>query len=91
MFVMECVLKILDKNSVVLCLIFLVPFEILRNTIDSLLNTPQTACMEASTAVCENFLHSFIDKVTSIRAQISPSFYDQNENWLFKEFLMISF
>ena len=32
--------------------------------------------MEVSIAVCENFLHFFIDKVTSIRAQISPSAYD---------------
>uniref|UniRef100_A0A8P4K1H9 Reverse transcriptase domain-containing protein n=1 Tax=Dicentrarchus labrax TaxID=13489 RepID=A0A8P4K1H9_DICLA len=50
--------------------------RVLFNTIDSLLNAPQTACMEASPAVCENFLHFFIDKVTSIRAQISPSVYD---------------
>ena len=32
--------------------------------------------MEASPAVCENFLHFFIGKVTSIQAQISPSAYD---------------
>ena len=49
---------------------------VLFDTIDFLLNTPQTACMEASPAVCENFLHFFIDKFASIWAQISPTAYD---------------
>ncbi len=50
--------------------------RILFKTIDSVLNTPQSVCMEASPAVCENFLHFFIDKVSSTRALISPSAYD---------------
>ncbi len=45
-------------------------------TIDSVLNAPQSVCMEASSAVCKNFLHFFIDKVSSTRALISPSAYD---------------
>ena len=49
---------------------------VLFNTIDSLLNAPQTACIKAAPAVWENFLYFFIDKVTLIRAQISPSAYD---------------
>ena len=48
----------------------------LFNTIDFLLNASQTACMEVSPAVCENFLHFFIGKVTSVWAQISPSASD---------------
>ena len=52
---------------------------VLFNTIDSVLHAPQTACVEASPAVCENFLYFFFtDKVTSIRAQISPSAYDHS-------------
>ena len=46
--------------------------RVLFNTIDFLLYAPQTACMEASPAVCENFLLFFIDKVSLIQAQISP-------------------
>lgn len=40
------------------------------------LNATQSVCMEASPTVCENFLHFFIDKVSSTRALISPSAYD---------------
>ena len=52
--------------------------RVLFNTIDFLLNALQIACIEASPAVCENFLHFFIGKVASIRAQISPSAYDSS-------------
>ena len=44
-------------------------------TIGSVLNA-QPVCMEASPAVCENFLHFFIDKVSSAKALISPSTND---------------
>ncbi len=50
--------------------------RVLFKTIDSALNAPQTVCIESSPAVCENFLHFFIDKVASTRALISPSAYD---------------
>lgn len=43
----------------------------LFKVINSVLNAPQTG-IEASPALCENFLHYFIDKVTSTRALISP-------------------
>uniref|UniRef100_A0A3B5PWV6 Reverse transcriptase domain-containing protein n=1 Tax=Xiphophorus maculatus TaxID=8083 RepID=A0A3B5PWV6_XIPMA len=41
------------------------------NTIDSLLNIPQNACLEASPDVCDDFLHFFIEKVGSTRALIT--------------------
>ena len=43
----------------------------LFKVINSVLNAPLTGT-EASTAVCENVLHYFIDKVTSTRALIPP-------------------
>ncbi len=49
---------------------------VLFKTIVSVLHVPQTVCVDASSAVCENFLHFFIDKVTSTRAFISPPSYD---------------
>ncbi len=49
---------------------------VLFKTIDSVIHVPQTVCGDASSAVCENFLHFFIDKVTSTRALISPPSYD---------------
>lgn len=50
--------------------------RVLFQTIDSVLNVPLTVCFDASYDVCEKFLHFFIDKVTTIRAQIPPSAYD---------------
>lgn len=50
--------------------------RVLFDTINLVLNAPQTTCMEASTTVCENFMHFFIDKVSSVRALISPPAYD---------------
>ena len=46
--------------------------RVLFKTINSVLNAPQTTGLEASPAVCEAFLNFFIEKVTSIRALISP-------------------
>ena len=46
--------------------------RVLFRTIDQLLNPPQPTCLEASPEICEKFLSHFIDKVTTIRAQISP-------------------
>lgn len=34
--------------------------RVLFKTIDSVLNAPQTVCIDASPAVCENFLHFFL-------------------------------
>uniref|UniRef100_A0A3B4X257 Reverse transcriptase domain-containing protein n=1 Tax=Seriola lalandi dorsalis TaxID=1841481 RepID=A0A3B4X257_SERLL len=48
----------------------------LFKTIDSVLNAPQTVGIEASPAVCKDFLNFFIDKVAGTRALISPSAYD---------------
>ncbi len=45
---------------------------VLFKTIDAVLHAPQTVYVDASSAVCENFLHFFIDKVISTRAVISP-------------------
>ena len=42
-----------------------------------MLNAPQTG-IEASPAVCENFLHYFIDKVTSTRALVSSPLSDHS-------------
>ncbi len=49
---------------------------VLFEVINSALNAPQTVRIEASPAVCENFLHFFTDKVTSTRALISPPAFD---------------
>ena len=49
---------------------------VLFKTIDSVLNVPLTVCFDASYDECETFLRFFIDKVTTITAQISPSVYD---------------
>ncbi|XP_013871818.1 RNA-directed DNA polymerase from mobile element jockey [Austrofundulus limnaeus] len=43
---------------------------VLFTTIDSFLNSPHTAGLEASAQLCNNFMQFFIDKVTSIRASI---------------------
>ena len=48
----------------------------LFKVINSALNAPQTVGIEASSAVCEKFLHFFTDKVTSTRALISPPAID---------------
>ncbi len=45
---------------------------VLFKTIDAVLHAPQTVYVDASSAVCEKFLHFFIDKVISTRAVISP-------------------
>lgn len=50
--------------------------HVLFKTIDSVLNVPQIVCIDDSLAVCDHFLHFFIDKVTSTRALISPSAHD---------------
>ncbi|XP_075315190.1 RNA-directed DNA polymerase from mobile element jockey [Odontesthes bonariensis] len=50
--------------------------SVLFKTIDSVLNAPHGGFVETSPAVCESFLHFFVEKVTSIRAQIIPSVHD---------------
>ena len=50
--------------------------RVLFKVINSALNAPQTAGVEASPAVCEDFLRFFIDKVTLTRALISPPAFD---------------
>ncbi len=45
---------------------------VLFKTMDAVLHAPQMVYVDASSAVCENFLHFFIDKVISTRAVISP-------------------
>ncbi len=45
--------------------------RVLFKTIDSVINAPQTVCLESSPAVCEKFLHFFINKVASTRALIA--------------------
>uniref|UniRef100_A0A671Y010 Reverse transcriptase domain-containing protein n=1 Tax=Sparus aurata TaxID=8175 RepID=A0A671Y010_SPAAU len=49
---------------------------VLFKTIDSILNAPQSTCLEASPQVCEDFLRYFIDKVATIRTHISPPSFD---------------
>lgn len=50
--------------------------RVLFKVINSALNAPPTVAIDASPAVCENFLHFFIDKVFSARALISPPGFD---------------
>lgn len=50
--------------------------RVLFKVINSTLNASQTVGAEPSPPVCENFLRFFIDKVSSIRALISPSASD---------------
>lgn len=50
--------------------------RVLFKVINSALNAPPTVAIDASLAVCENFLHFFIDKVFSARALISPPGFD---------------
>ena len=45
--------------------------RVLFKTIDSVLNAPQSVCLEASPELCNNFLHFFLDKVINTRATIS--------------------
>ncbi len=45
--------------------------RVLFKTIDSVLNAPQSVCLEASSEMCNNFLHFFIDKVVTTRTLIS--------------------
>lgn len=47
--------------------------HVLFKTIDIILHVPQTVGVESSQEICENFLHFFIDKVLSVKAQISQS------------------
>ena len=48
--------------------------RVLFKTIDALLNSPLSTCIEASTEVCEKCY--FIDKISTIRASISPPSVD---------------
>ena len=41
-----------------------------------MLNSPLSTCIDASTEVCEKFLCYFIDKISTIRASISPPSFD---------------
>ena len=50
--------------------------RVLFKTIDQLLNPPQPTCLEPSSEACEKFRCYFIDKVTTIRANISPPVSD---------------
>ncbi|XP_042078658.1 uncharacterized protein LOC121814858 [Haplochromis burtoni] len=50
--------------------------HVLFKTIDMVLHAPQTAGVESSQEICENFLHFFIDKVLSVKAQTSQSVLD---------------
>lgn len=50
--------------------------RVLFNTINSVINPPPTTHLQGSSATCENFLSFFVDKVATIRSQISPPAYD---------------
>jgi len=47
------------------------PYVLFR-TINSVLHTPKYLMHEESTVICEKFLHFFVNKITTIRASISP-------------------
>ncbi len=44
--------------------------RVLFKTTDSVVNAPQSVCLEASSEMCNNFLHFFIDKVVTTRTLI---------------------
>ena len=49
---------------------------VLFKTIDAMFNSPLSTCIEASTEVCQKCLCYFIDKISTIRASISPPSFD---------------
>ena len=46
--------------------------RVLFSTINLFLNPPQANCFEPSSETAESFLHFFVDKITTIRAHITP-------------------
>ena len=50
--------------------------RVLFKTIEHLLNPPEPTCLETSSETCGKFLSYFVDKVTNIRAHISPPVSD---------------
>lgn len=48
----------------------------LFKTINTVLEVPKSIGFDASTEICERFLHFFTDKIVSTRACISQPFYD---------------
>ena len=48
----------------------------LFNTINSVLNVPQSTCTDISSDTCDKFLNVFVDKIYAIRASVSLPFHD---------------